>query len=97
MKRERKNIYPTEKGGDVVFSLLCCCERIHFGLLGAGMCGSSLYIQGVEQTQTQPKTRLAITEHDLSADDFIYKPFTDPSCGYRSLTSTVSHKKVRLK
>lgn len=40
MRREKAHQL-NRKGGDVVFSLLYCCERIHFGLVGARMPGSS--------------------------------------------------------
>lgn len=29
------------KRANVGFSLPSCCERLHFGLVGAGMCGNS--------------------------------------------------------
>lgn len=83
-----------EKGGDVVFSPLRCCERIHFGLAGAGMRGSSGVCKfwAVEQERQIRVQDLSINERDLCFDDFLYNPLPDPSCGCKSLAETVSHK-----
>lgn len=101
MRREKVHQLKRKKGGDVVLRRLYCCERIHFGLVGAGMRGSSSVCKrGLENRVRQiPVQDVPINERDLCVDHFIYNPCPDPSRGCKSRAETVSLKhatKTRL-